>query len=121
VRVPTQVKGTLLLLVTFAGGVAAGVYYERRQGASPEALATSPHDAMQRLTRDLDLDSAQQQAISEILARHQKDVDVAWHAMEPHIRATLESTHSEIARILRPEQAIKFQKMMDLMHPGGHR
>ena len=120
-RTPAQLKGTLLLVVTFAGGLAAGIYYERRHAPAPPAVALSAHDAMHRLVRDLDLDSAQQQAISEIIARHQKDVDATWHAMQPHVRSTLESLHNEVAAVLQPEQAVKFRKMMETMHPGGHR
>jgi Spy/CpxP family protein refolding chaperone len=98
------------------------VYYERSDARPAHgAVAMNAHDAMHRLVRDLDLDATQQQAIAEILARHQKDVDVTWHAMQPHVRATLESTHQEIARVLRPEQAEKFQKMFDALHPPGHR
>jgi Spy/CpxP family protein refolding chaperone len=122
VTVPAWLKGTLLLGATFASGVAAGVYYERWDGQPMHgAVAMNAHDAMHRLVRDLELDATQQQAIAEILARRQKDVDATWHAMQPHVRATLESTHQEIARVLRPEQAVKFRKMIDALHPPGHR
>jgi hypothetical protein len=121
VTIPSWVRGTLLLAATFAGGVAAGVGYERRHLPAHEAVGSDAHEAMHRLVRDLDLDSAQQQAISEVIARHQKDVDATWHAMQPHVRATLESTHEEIAGILRPEQAVKFRRLIQTMHPAGHR
>jgi hypothetical protein len=101
--------------------MAAGVGYERRHPAAHEAVGVGAHEAMHRLVRDLDLDSAQQQAVSEIIARHQKDVDATWHAMQPHMRATLESTDAEIARILRPEQLVKFRSMIQTRHPEGHR
>jgi hypothetical protein len=115
------VRGTLLLVAMFAAGVAAGVGYERRHVATHDAASVEAHDAMHRLVRDLDLDSAQQQAIAEIIARHQKDLDTTWHAMQPHVRATLESTHHEIESVLRPEQAVRFRKMFSSTHPAGHR
>jgi len=111
----------LLIAATFAGGVAAGISYERRQMVADDIVAIDAHDAMHRLVRDLRLDPAQEQTISEILARHQKDVDATWHAMQPHIRATLESTHQEIENVLRPEQVARFRTMMQTMHPAGHR
>lgn len=120
-RIPAWLKGMLLLAATFAGGVAAGIGYERRQAVGQHAGAMEDHGAMQRLVRDLDLDSLQQQAITEILTRHQKDVDATWHLMQPHVRATLDSTHQDIERVLRPEQLATFRTMMQRMHPAGHR
>jgi len=118
---PTWVRGTLLLALTFAAGVAIGVLYEQRQVPVPGAVGLRAHDALHRLAGDLNLDSAQQQAIAEIFSRHQKEVDATWHAMQPHVRATLDSTHQEVLGILRPDQAVKFRKMIDTMHPAGHR
>lgn len=119
--IPRWAKGTLLLAVTFASGVVIGVVYERRQVPARDAVRLEAHDALHRLASDLNLDSAQQQAITEILSRHQKEVDAAWHAMQPHVRATLDSSHEEILGVLRPEQAVKFRRMMETMHPAGHR
>jgi hypothetical protein len=121
VRVPVCLRGMLLLAVTFASGVALGVAFERRQALPNGAPGLKAHDALHRLNGELNLDSSQHKAITEILARHQKDVDTTWHAMQPHVRATLDSTHQEILDILRPEQAVKFRKMMETMHPAGHR
>ena len=117
-KIPASAKGTFLLAVTFTAGVAIGVVYERRQGATAVAV-TGPHDHMQHLTRELDLDAAQQRTIGEILSRGQANVDSTWHAMQPHMQAMLESTQQEIARVLRPDQLVKYQKMMSA-HAGGH-
>jgi TRAP-type C4-dicarboxylate transport system substrate-binding protein len=100
--------------------MASGIYYERHTPRH-DAVQMNAHDAMHRLALDLDLDAAQQQAISEIFARHQKDLDATWHALQPHVRATLDSTHEEILKVLRPEQAEKFRKLVEAMHPAGHR
>ena len=114
-------KGIALLVATFGGGVAAGIVYERHDAVAHEMTSMQAHDAMHQLAGELDLDGAQQQAIADILARHQKDIDSAWHTMEPHVRATMTSAHDEIARVLRPEQAEKFRRIMSVMHPAGHR
>lgn len=119
--VPAALRGTVLLLATFGAGAAAGVVYQRQHATSREVVSMQTHDAMHQLVSELELDSAQQQAIAEILARHQKDIDSAWHTMEPHVRATMTAAHEEIARVLRPEQAEKFRKIMNVMHPAGHR
>jgi hypothetical protein len=107
--------------VAFAAGVASGIGYERRHVSSMASGAADGHGAMQHLTTTLDLDSAQQAAISAILARHQPEVDAAWHAMRPHVTATLESTSNEILSALRPDQAEKFRRMIESRHPAGHR
>jgi len=121
VIVPAWVKGTLLLAMTLAAGVAIGVAYERQRPAVHEAVAMEAHDAMHRFTRALDLDAAQQAAIAQILARHQGEVDSTWHAVQPHVRATLDSTQQEIVGVLRPDQIVKYQQMMEAAHPVGHR
>jgi phosphoenolpyruvate carboxylase len=121
VKVPAWVKGTLLLAIAFGAGVTAGVGYERRQVSRHEAVVAQNHDVIHHLARELDLDSAQQQAIAEIFARRQWEVDVTWHAIEPHVRATVDSTQQEIARILRPDQLARFQKMATAVHSAGHR
>lgn len=67
---------------------------------------------------DLDLDSAQEVAIARILERRQKTIDATWNSLQPHVRATLDSTHQEILGVLRPEQATKYRERMGVMHPG---
>jgi hypothetical protein len=116
--VPAWVKGTLLLAMTLAAGVALGVGYERQRAAAHRAVGADAHDAMHRFTRELDLDSAQQAAIAQILARHQGEVDSTWHALQPHVRAALDSTSQEIMGVLRPDQVVKYREMIEAMHPA---
>ena len=118
---PGWIKGVLLLGVTFAAGVVAGVGYERWHPAAHATTTADAHEAMHRLILDLDLDAVQQQAISQIFERRQKDIDAAWHEMAPHVRTTLDSAHDEILAVLHPDQAEKFRKMIQRMHPAGHR
>ena len=118
---PAWVRGTLLLAVTLAAGVGIGVAYERHRTAAHEAVGMGAHDAMHHFIRELDLDSAQQTAIAQILARHQAEVDSTWHAVQPHVRATLDSTLQEIEAVLRPDQLAKYRKMMQAAHPAMHR
>ena len=108
-------------MATFAAGVAAGVAVERKGESRHATTSADSHDPMHRLTADLNLDADQQGAIAAVLAKHQKDVDAAWHAVQPHVRSTMDSAHHEIERILRPEQLEKFRKMIDARHPSGHR
>ena len=120
-KIPVWIKGTMLLAVTFVAGVTVGVTYERRQTPSHASAAADADDAMHHLARELDLDPSQQRAISEIVTRHQSEVDAAWHAMQPHMRATLDSTAQEIVAVLRPDQALKYRNLMETAHSSQHR
>src|SRR5688572_30824362 len=91
VMLPAWLRGTSLLAVTLAAGVALGVSYERRRTSEPEAAGT--HHLMGRLHDELGLDQAQRDAIAGILARRQGALDSTWHTLQPHVRAALDSTH----------------------------
>ena len=116
-----RAKGMLLFAVTFAAGVVSGAEYERRTTPSHDAARVGSHHVMQRLKDDLALDSVQERAIAAILARRQGMVDSTWHAMQPHVHATLDSTLQEIVEVLRPDQAAKYRKMVEAKHPGTMR
>jgi ABC-type thiamine transport system ATPase subunit len=118
VRIPAWMRAALLLAMTLASGIAVGVAYERHRAAAHQAVGMDAHGAMHHLARELDLDAAQQIAIARILARHQGEVDSTWHAVQPHVRATLESTMQEIAGVLRPDQLAKYRRMTEAHRPG---
>ena len=115
--VPAWVKGALLLAMTLAAGVAIGIGYERRRAPAHDASAMQAHDVLHRITHELELDSAQREAIAAILARRQGTVDSTWHAMRPHVRATLDSTLDEIVGILKPDQVARYREMIEARHP----
>lgn len=108
-----------MLAVTLAAGVVIGVGYERRRTPAHEGAGMDSHHVMHRLKDDLGLDSAQQKAIAVIFARRQGAVDSTWHAVQPHVRATLDSTLQEIVEVLRPDQAAKYRKMVEAVHHPG--
>ena len=120
-RVPTAVRGTLLLVLVFAAGLSAGVLYERRQNHGHERVAADTHSFPQRLASELQLSPAQQDAINRILARHQQDVESTWHEMQPRVHAALDATEQEIVGVLTPEQAAKFRELTRTHHPPGQR
>lgn len=118
---PAWVKGTFVLAATLAAGVAIGVGYERHRAPARHAAGMTAHHVMRRLGHDLGLDSAQHHAIAAIFARRQVAVDSTWHAMQPHVRATLDATLEEIVGVLRPDQVAKYRTMIEAMHPGTRR
>ena len=111
-------RGAVILALTFAAGVALGVGYDRHMSS---ARSGPPMDAARVLAHMkvlLGLDSAQSAAIENILARHQRAVDSSWRAMQPGVRANMDSTLREIGAVLRPDQAGKFRNFVHVMHPG---
>jgi hypothetical protein len=120
--VPIAVRGTLLLVLVFAGGASAGILYERQQTRAHESVPADAHTLLHRLAGELQLSPQQQDAINQILARHQKDVDVTWHEMQPRVHAALDAAEREVVAILTPEQAAKYRELTRLHHPlGQHR
>jgi hypothetical protein len=113
-----RVKGMLLLGTTLLAGVLIGMSYERHRAPAHGDTQARAHHLMHRFDQELGLDSAQHAAITAILARRQGTVDSTWHAVRPHVRATLNATLQEIAGVLKPDQAAKYRKMVEVMHPG---
>jgi Spy/CpxP family protein refolding chaperone len=116
--VPTWVKATVVLIVTLAAGVAIGIAYERLHTPQHAVAGTEAHHVIRRLQHELDLDSAQQQALAAIFARHQGAIDSAWHVMRPRVHARLDSALQEVVSVLRPDQAAKYRRMVESMHAG---
>ncbi|HEX9563459.1 MAG TPA: hypothetical protein VF981_05800 [Gemmatimonadaceae bacterium] len=119
-RFPPWFSGMLLLVLTLGAGVAIGVALERRQHPVPYAGMESMQ-VLHRLRHELELDSTQMAAIAAILHRRQGAVDSTWHAMQPHVRATMDSALEEIARVLHPAQAERYHRILETMDPGRER
>ena len=111
-------RGAGILALTFAAGAAAGVGYDRHVSSSARAPTMDAASAVQHMRLELGLDSSQTAAITTILAHHQHAVDSSWRAMQPGVRANLDSTFREIMGVLEPEQVGKFRQMVHAMHPG---
>lgn len=113
-NVPSWAKAGALLALTLAAGVVIGISWERSRAPAHEGGAAD-HMAG-HLTELLALDSAQQRAVAAILLRHQHVVDSTWHMVQPHVRATMDSTIREIRAVLRPDQVGKFESVMGVLH-----
>jgi len=112
------VRGASILALTFAAGAATGVGYDRHISSARRSETVDAARVLQHMRLLLGLDSAQSTAIATILAHHQQAVDSSWRAMQPHVRANLDSTLREIMTVLRPDQVARFREMVHVMHPG---
>ena len=111
-------RGALMFVLTFAAGAAAGVGYDRHVSSAHQTPTMDAAHALQHMRLLLGLDSAQTAAVGTILAHHQHAVDSSWRAMQPKVRANLDSTLREIMTVLRPDQVGKFRELVHVMHPG---
>ncbi|MEX2272589.1 MAG: hypothetical protein WD690_14045 [Vicinamibacterales bacterium] len=119
-RAPIWTKGLLLLAATLAAGFGLGVAYERAQPTSAHVRPAVRDHLIDRLNSELDLDASQRAALERILERRQREMDSTWHAMQPHVRATLDSTLREVESVLKPDQVSKYRKLVESMHSSGH-
>lgn len=110
--------GALVLALTFAAGAAVGVGYDRHMSAARRVPTMDAAHMLAHMRVLLGLDSAQTAAVASILARHQHAVDSSWRAMQPGVRANIDSTVREISAVLRPDQVAKFRAAVRVMHPG---
>jgi len=110
-----RVKGTLLLLLAFLLGVAAGVLgfglYQGRGGwwRSPRDPAQFQQLVLKRLTKELDLRSDQRQQVEVILREAGQEFDRLREEFGPRVREIRGSSREKIRAILSPEQRSKLE------------
>jgi len=115
----TTVIAALVLVLTFAGGFAAGFVVHRFLPRERMMPALAAHAMLDHLDRRLDLTDAQRKQIEEILERRHSRISQLWSDVRPRVRAEIDATNAEIEKVLTPEQRAKFATMK--MHLGGRR
>ena len=114
--IPSWSKGIFWLAIAVIAGFAAGVGFERQRGQTMSRSPMDPINVMRVLDKSLALDSAQHAAIVAVLTHRQAAIDSAWTALQPNMRAAVDSSQMEIARLLRPDQATKFLQLIRSTH-----
>lgn len=112
-RTRTTLIAAFLLVFTFASGVIAGIVADRLMlRAGHHRVPRFATDAMvHRLDRHLDLTDEQRRQIEEIVRRRHQRINELTSRIRPRVRAEIDQTNDEIARILTPEQREKFDRM----------
>lgn len=118
--IPSWVRGSLVLLLTFGTGAAVGFAAGRRQPAAMPANAMEPAVLLRTFDRELSLDSSQHERIARVLSSHQRVIDSAWMAVRPVVRSAVDSAQDEIVAILTADQKIKYHQLLRAAHPGMH-
>jgi len=117
---PAWTKGLLLLAIVFIAGGALGYDIGQRSRAMTARAENpmEPHLFVERLGRELHLDSSQRVSIIDILTRRQGTIDSAWRALRPSVRATIDSAQLEIMSVLRPDQRGRYLELVRAAHGG---
>jgi len=109
-------KPIILLLLVFSAGICVGVVSTRvvirrsiRQAVRQPELVRLRIE--RDLTRELDLDPAQQAKLDEILVSTQQQIATARAERQPRFRAIFADTQKRISDLLTPEQRTKFEKI----------
>lgn len=118
---PAWMRGSLLLAAVLSAGLLIGYQFgrARQQGVSPASNIMDSAAMMRAFDRDLSLDSAQHAGIAAVLGRRQAGIDSAWRALQPNVRAAMDSTQMEIVGYLRPDQRRKFLALLNRAHGGA--
>lgn len=114
--ISARTKGWLLLVAFFAAGSVVGIAIGRTWATRRAVNPMEPHAFVQRLGGELDLDSAQGASIMGILTRRQGAIDSAWRALQPTVRATMDSAQMEIVAVLRPDQRTRYLQLVRAAH-----
>lgn len=109
----TTVVAAVLVVVTFIAGFVAGVVTDRAMlHAGRKRVPPFVGGAIvERLDRRLDLTDQQRAQIERILERRHARIDALWSGIRPRVRAEIQQTNEEIARVLTPEQRRIFNRM----------
>ena len=115
---PAWVRGSLLLTAVLAVGIVIGFEFGRNRapGIAGPRHAMDSATMMQKFDRDLTLDAAQHAGIAAVLGRRQAGIDSAWRALQPNVRAAMDSTQMEIVGFLHPDQRDKFLVLLRSAH-----
>ncbi|MDD5630241.1 MAG: hypothetical protein PHU21_14335 [Elusimicrobia bacterium] len=97
--VPAVLVGCLL-------GLWTGAALEHRRPPKP-----STERMLSRFSRDLALDPGQRDSLKAVLESYGPKFDALHEDAETRFSALRDSMHAEIAQLLKPEQAERFQKM----------
>ena len=117
----TTIAAVVVLVLTFGAGFIGGAAAHHLWFAHGEsARPFMTHAMVNRLDRRLDLTDTQRKQIEEILRRRHRNIDGMWSGVRPRVRAEVEATNAEIAKVLTPAQRAKFEKIrMHLLHRAG--
>jgi Spy/CpxP family protein refolding chaperone len=104
-------RAVVLLIATFAIGAAVGaaaMAYTSRTAPQPQGRAAWYLD---RLTRNLDLTTMQQDSVKAVLDRYTPAMDSLMSEIRPRLDTVRAAMRTEITRFLDPKQQKEYEAM----------
>jgi Spy/CpxP family protein refolding chaperone len=120
-----RLRGALVIGAIVVGSALAGAAIDRtvlvrqphrpRGGGAmslptPEQDARRRQNALDRMTKDLDLSAVQRAAIDSIMQRTDSSLRIIRREMQPRLKQVFESSRAQIEARLDAEQRAKFEK-----------
>lgn len=127
VRRRSALAATAVVILAFVAGIAAGIVGDRiylvtHQRIIPRGgIEFMGRHLIRRLDRSLELTDAQEAQIEEIVERRTRRMLESSDAVHRAIRDEFAATHTEIEKVLTPEQREKYRRMQHRWHARGHR
>lgn len=117
----SKVWAAALLITVFVAGGATGWAVSRSAGDAPPR-GSSPDVLTAYLSRRLDLDAAQQDAVRAVLARHHSEMQTIMSTVRPRLDSLRATVRSEISAQLTPTQHERYTRLLaDLDHQRDER
>ena len=126
----TTTIAVLLVSIAFAAGLLIGVAGDRvylihgHQLLPGRAFEFASRHLVDRMDHELDLTPQQREQVQGIVDRHHARIKAIWSAVRPQARVEIDQANQEIARILTPDQRVRYEKLrMEMAHrqPPGPR
>lgn len=116
------VRAALVVALVFAGGIVFGVVADRAYLVMHERIIPKGgiefigKHLLRRLDRSLDLSDAQEAEVRAIVNRRTQRMFEKSDELHAALHSEFIAVHTEIARILTPEQRTKFDQMQRRWH-----
>ncbi len=113
-----DIKAIVGILLIFALGAVAGtlvtrMVYENRMDALAAGDVQARNEAMlNRLSRNLDLDSKQQEQVLDIIREIRREVAQIKQPQHDQVKEAVEKGRERIRKILRPDQLELYEKII---------
>lgn len=108
----------MFLLGAFVAGGALGFTADRMIAKGAHGEGRGPRASRQKMAEELDLTPAQQASIDSLMDQKHRQIVALYKPLKPQLDSTgrlartiSDSTHSQIKRLLNPEQQAKLEKM----------
>ena len=117
-RASSALGGVALVLFGVALGIAGDrLVLSHHPVASPH-VETQHEMALRHFRQLFDLDDTQVRQIDSIFRRHQTTVIESWASLQPRLQTAIESVHTSMFTVLRPDQRERFHAW--LQEQGAH-